>query len=137
MGSLEAFRITWFCITAGAVMGAVLASWLCASAYRLRRRLDIVHARSECDHCDTQVRNFDNVPIIGWLLLMGRCRSCKERIPARYLAFEVLGAIVGGLLGWWGTWPLVIAAVAALVVPLIISIWRRPLDPSEPMENAR
>jgi leader peptidase (prepilin peptidase)/N-methyltransferase len=73
--------------------GAVAGSFLGVVAHRLPRGESIVAPRSRCPACGTQIASYDNVPIVSWLLLRGRCRSCGDRIPARYPLIELaLGA---------------------------------------------
>lgn len=71
-----------------AVMGAVLGSFLNVVAYRLPRGESLSRPRSRCPGCLTPVRPYDNVPVLSWLLLRGRCRACREPISARYPLVE-------------------------------------------------
>ncbi len=74
------------------IFGAVLGSFLNVVAYRLPRRQSLVRPASRCPVCDTPIRPYDNVPVLSWLLLRGRCRSCKAHISARYPLVEALAA---------------------------------------------
>lgn len=76
------------------VMGAVVGSFLNVVAYRLPRRESLVHPASHCPHCQTPIRPYDNIPVLGWLLLRGRCRGCAERISPRYPIVEALTAVL-------------------------------------------
>jgi leader peptidase (prepilin peptidase)/N-methyltransferase len=71
-----------------AVMGAVFGSFLNVVAYRLPRGESLSRPRSRCPGCETPIKPYDNVPVLSWLLLRGRCRSCGIRIPARYPLVE-------------------------------------------------
>src|SRR3712207_5035271 len=71
-----------------AVLGAVLGSFLNVVAYRLPRGESLSRPRSRCPGCLTQIRAYDNVPVLSWLALRGRCRACREPIPARYPLVE-------------------------------------------------
>jgi leader peptidase (prepilin peptidase) / N-methyltransferase len=71
------------------VGGMVTGSFVGVVAHRLPRGLSIVGPRSVCDSCGTQIAPYDNVPILSWLLLRGRCRACDVRIPARYPLVEL------------------------------------------------
>jgi leader peptidase (prepilin peptidase)/N-methyltransferase len=75
-------------LMAGA-FGAVLGSFLNVVAYRLPRHESVVTPRSRCPRCQTQIRSIDNVPVLSWVLLRGRCRDCSEPIPARYPLVEL------------------------------------------------
>jgi leader peptidase (prepilin peptidase)/N-methyltransferase len=71
-----------------AVMGAVFGSFLNVVGYRLPRGESLSRPRSRCPRCETPIRPYDNVPVLSWIALRGRCRSCGERIPARYPLVE-------------------------------------------------
>jgi len=60
--------------------------------YRLPGKLPIGLSRSVCDECGQRIRWYDNIPILSYLLLGGRCRYCKSRIPVRYLLIELITA---------------------------------------------
>jgi leader peptidase (prepilin peptidase)/N-methyltransferase len=73
--------------------GMVAGSFISVVAHRLPRGLSIVGPRSRCPSCGAQIAAYDNVPVISWLLLRGRCRRCRDRISPRYPAVELgLGA---------------------------------------------
>ena len=76
------------------LLGAAVGSFLNVVAYRLPRGESLVSPRSRCPSCDTPIGPFDNVPVLSWLLLRGRCRSCGERISSRYPLVEALTAAV-------------------------------------------
>jgi leader peptidase (prepilin peptidase)/N-methyltransferase len=71
-----------------AVMGAIFGSFLNVVAYRLPRGESLSRPRSRCPSCDAAIRPYDNVPVLSWLLLRGRCRACGVRISARYPLVE-------------------------------------------------
>jgi len=77
-----------------AVLGAVVGSFLNVVAYRLPRRESLVTPASRCPACGTPIKAHDNVPVIGWLLLRGRCRACAQAISPRYPAVEALTAVL-------------------------------------------
>lgn len=80
-----------FLTAASLVCGLVLGSFLNVCIYRLPRQLSISHPRrSFCPDCRQQIRFYDNIPLISWLLLGGRCRYCRESISPRYLLVEFL-----------------------------------------------
>src|SRR5437660_12921449 len=64
--------------------GAAIGSFVNVLAYRLPRRESIVTPRSRCPHCGTQIAGYDNIPVVSWLVLRGRCRHCDATIPVRY-----------------------------------------------------
>jgi leader peptidase (prepilin peptidase) / N-methyltransferase len=75
-----------------AILGAVIGSFLNVVAYRLPRRESLVKPGSQCPGCATPIKLYDNVPVLGWLLLRGRCRSCRQAISPRYPVVEALTA---------------------------------------------
>jgi leader peptidase (prepilin peptidase)/N-methyltransferase len=74
--------------------GAAIGSFVNVLAYRLPRRESIVKPRSRCPHCETQIAGYDNIPVLSWFLLRGRCRHCKASIPVRYPLVEALTALL-------------------------------------------
>ena len=69
--------------------GMITGSFLGVVAHRVPQGRSIVGPRSECPACGATIAAYDNVPVISWLLLGGRCRSCDARIPARYPLIEL------------------------------------------------
>jgi leader peptidase (prepilin peptidase)/N-methyltransferase len=76
-----------------APFGLVIGSFLNVVAYRLPLRQSIAFPGSHCPSCEAPVKAYDNVPVLSWLLLRGRCRACGERISPRYPAVELLTAL--------------------------------------------
>jgi leader peptidase (prepilin peptidase) / N-methyltransferase len=74
------------------VFGALFGSFLNVVVYRLPRHESIVRPPSHCTSCGMQVKPYDNVPILSWLLLRGHCRGCGAPISARYPLIEALTA---------------------------------------------
>lgn len=75
--------------TIGFIGGAVMGSFLSVVAHRVPRGESIVGPRSRCAGCGAQIAAYDNIPILSWLLLRGRCRHCQTRISARYPLVEL------------------------------------------------
>lgn len=76
-------------------LGAALGSFLAVVADRLPRRESLLHPPSRCRTCAQPIAPRDNVPIVSWFALRGRCRHCAAFIPLRFLVFEILGAAGG------------------------------------------
>lgn len=72
------------------LLGLAIGSFLNVVIWRVPRGESIVHPPSACPKCQTQISNRDNVPVLGWLLLRGKCRTCAEPISARYPLVEAL-----------------------------------------------
>jgi leader peptidase (prepilin peptidase)/N-methyltransferase len=79
--------------------GAAIGSFVNVLAYRLPRHESIVHPRSRCPECGTQIAAYDNVPVLSWLFLGGRCRACGTHISARYPIVEALTAALFVVVG--------------------------------------
>jgi leader peptidase (prepilin peptidase)/N-methyltransferase len=83
-----------------ALLGAVVGSFLNVVIHRLPRGESIVRPGSRCTSCGRAIRPFDNVPVLAWLWLRGRCRHCGARISARYPLVEALTAALFAALAW-------------------------------------
>jgi leader peptidase (prepilin peptidase)/N-methyltransferase len=71
------------------VLGFLFGSFLNVCISRLPRHESIVHPRSHCPQCGAAIRWYDNIPLLSWLLLRGRCRDCKQPISWRYPLVEL------------------------------------------------
>jgi leader peptidase (prepilin peptidase)/N-methyltransferase len=60
----------------------------------VRQALSVVHPPSHCPRCNSPIRPWDNVPVLSWLVLRGRCRSCRQPIPLRYPAVEAANGLL-------------------------------------------
>jgi leader peptidase (prepilin peptidase)/N-methyltransferase len=80
-----------------ALMGAVFGSFLNVVAYRLPRGESLSRPRSRCPGCQTPIRPYDNVPVLSWLALRGRCRSCRAPISWRYPFVEAATGLLCAL----------------------------------------
>ena len=76
------------------LMGSLIGSFLNVCIYRIPRGLSIIRPSSRCPSCNNAIRPYDNVPIMSFLILRGRCRDCGERIPFRYPAVETMNALL-------------------------------------------
>jgi leader peptidase (prepilin peptidase)/N-methyltransferase len=81
-----------FAAAIAGAFGATVGSFLNVVAYRLPRRESLVRPGSRCPGCATAIRPYDNLPVLGWLLLRGRCRSCAMTISPRYPLVEAITA---------------------------------------------
>jgi leader peptidase (prepilin peptidase)/N-methyltransferase len=86
-------------------LGLIIGSFLNVVIYRVPIGKSIVRPASACPGCRTQIAARDNIPVVSWLLLRGRCRSCGERISARYPLVELGTALLWVGLGWWALTP--------------------------------
>jgi leader peptidase (prepilin peptidase) / N-methyltransferase len=81
-----------FAAAVAGAFGATIGSFLNVVAYRLPRSESLVHPGSHCPGCGTAIKAYDNVPVLGWLWLRGRCRSCRAPISPRYPIIEATTA---------------------------------------------
>jgi leader peptidase (prepilin peptidase)/N-methyltransferase len=81
-------------IALAAVGGLLVGSFLNVVVYRLPRNESLMHPRSRCPSCETQLRAIDNIPVVSWLALRGRCHHCGAPISARYPLVELSTAVL-------------------------------------------
>ena len=72
------------------LFGLVFGSFLNVCIYRMPRGLSVVSPRSACPACHAPIAGYDNIPVLSWLILRGKCRHCKARISPRYALVELL-----------------------------------------------
>jgi leader peptidase (prepilin peptidase)/N-methyltransferase len=72
-----------------AILGLIFGSFINVAAYRVPADLSVVHPPSACPTCNHPIRHRDNIPVISWFLLKGRCRDCETPISVRYPIVEV------------------------------------------------
>ncbi len=106
-------------IVAGGLFGAIIGSFLNVVAHRVPLGESLVSPGSHCPGCGAEVKPYDNIPVVSWLLLRGRCRSCGMRISPRYplveLATAIAFAAVVGVRGFDNDLVLELPFVAALI----------------------
>ena len=103
-------------------LGAIIGSFLNVIIHRVPNEQSIVFPNSACPKCGTAIKGYDNIPIVSWLILRGKCRACLAPISARYPAVELLTGIVFVLIYWdTGVTPIlpVYLAFGAAVIALI------------------
>jgi leader peptidase (prepilin peptidase)/N-methyltransferase len=76
------------------IFGAVVGSFLNVCIFRIPKDESIVFPPSHCQNCDYRIRWYDNIPILSYLLLGGKCRSCKSPISAQYPVVELINALL-------------------------------------------
>lgn len=123
------------------ILGLLIGSFLNVVAYRVPIGMSIVKPRSSCPGCKHEIAAYDNLPLISWLLLRGKCRHCATPIPDRYPLVEALTALTWMALGIWAWQPDAVdptGAPALMIDPLLptvlivasigIALWLIDLD---------
>lgn len=83
-----------------ALLGLFVGSFLNVVIHRVPNGESVVRPRSRCPSCGQEIAWYDNIPVLSWVLLRGRCRRCQTTISVRYPLVEVLTAVVFGALAW-------------------------------------
>lgn len=121
-------------VTLAFVAGLLIGSFLNVCIYRLPRDLSVVAPRSFCPACEKQISWYDNVPIISFLILRGRCRNCQQSIPLRYPLVELATAFLFGTAVFqWGVSVQAVkyCVLSAILVTLIGSDLEERILPDE------
>jgi len=82
------------------LFGALIGSFLNVCISRLPAGLSVVRPRSRCPKCETPIAWYDNLPVLSWLVLRGRCRSCRASISLMYPLVELAVALMWAWMGW-------------------------------------
>lgn len=113
------------------LLGLLVGSFLNVVIHRVPEGISLVHPPSACPACGRRVRPYDNVPVLSWLVLRGRCRDCEARISARYPAVELATGVLFVLVGWQfgmdGYLPAALSLVAGGVALFMIDLDRQRL----------
>lgn len=104
------------------ILGACIGSFLNAVIYRVPNEKSLL-ARSACPRCGRNIAFYHNIPIIGWLVLRGRCISCIEPISWRYPAVELLTVVVFILTAWQLGWTVFLPVALVFVSTMIALIF--------------
>lgn len=106
------------------VGGLSMGSFVTVVAHRVPRGESIVRPRSRCPGCGTQISAVDNIPVLSWLLLRGRCRHCREQISSRYPLTELaLGAFYAAtVIVLWGEAAEVVLGIAFVTMLAAITL---------------
>ncbi|MFC3687372.1 prepilin peptidase [Aquipuribacter hungaricus] len=128
--------LTTFAVVAAGLFGLLVGSFLNVVVHRVPRGLSVVRPPSACPGCGAPVRPRDNVPVLSWLLLRGRCRDCGEPISGRYplvetatgLAFAgvVAAVLLEGPTPWVVPALLYLAAVSIALTLIDVDVHRLP-----------
>lgn len=105
------------------ILGACVGSFLNVLIYRTPNNISIIAPASHCPNCKTTLKWIDNIPVLSWIFLGGKCRYCKSPISPRYIMVELLNVILWllSVFVFWKTSPL-IAVIFALASSILIVI---------------
>jgi len=106
-----------------AVVGAMIGSFLNVVIHRLPREQSIVFPNSTCPRCRASIRAYDNIPILSFLLLRGKCRACGARISPRYPAVEALTALLFAAVTWHDGVSLILAFDLAFTASMVALVF--------------
>jgi leader peptidase (prepilin peptidase)/N-methyltransferase len=82
------------------VLGSFIGSFLNVIVYRVPLNRSIISPSSACTGCGTRINGYDNIPVLSWLLLRGKCRTCKSAISVRYPIVELGTGLFFGIVVW-------------------------------------
>src|SRR5688572_16155756 len=117
---------TFWLILAG-LLGACIGSFLNVVIYRLPLGQSLVTPPSRCPKCGYRLKFYDNIPVLGWLLLGGRCRECKHKISIQYPIVELITAVLFVIVVWM-TPPGPLLASRLLLLCILIALFGIDLE---------
>jgi leader peptidase (prepilin peptidase)/N-methyltransferase len=100
------------------ILGLVVGSFLGAYTYRYPRRIQIIKGRSFCPKCETKITWYDNLPLLSFALLNGKCRNCGKKISFRYPVIELMTA-----LGFVGIWYFSLPSLLFIILPILMAVF--------------
>jgi leader peptidase (prepilin peptidase)/N-methyltransferase len=109
-----------FVLVFAGLFGLVIGSFLNVVVYRVPAGIPLTR-ESRCPSCDAPVRPWQNVPVISWLALRGRCASCGASISTRYPAVELATAAAFVAVAWWALYAVADPGYTSSVVPVVIA----------------
>lgn len=110
------------------ILGAIIGSFLNVCIYRIPEGLSIVSPSSRCSSCGTPIKFYDNIPILSYIFLLGRCRSCRTRLSIQYPLVEFINAVLYVMVlqrfGYDSPWVLIVYLIfiSSLVVIFFIDL---------------
>jgi leader peptidase (prepilin peptidase) / N-methyltransferase len=120
-----------FTIAAG-VFGLLFGSFLNVVIHRMPRDQSMVRGRSMCPHCKKTIAWYDNIPLVSWLILRGKCRACGWKIPFRYPLVELLTALSAAGAMWVSGLTLTtlwVFAFLAIMIAITFIDWEHQIIP--------
>lgn len=116
-----------FAVVVATLLGLVVGSFLNVVVARVPERRSLVSPPSACPACGTPIKPYDNIPVLSWIVLRGRCRACGEHISAQYPLVEATTAVLYAAIVWrFGAgWDAAVAIMlTSILIPLAIIDWQ-------------
>jgi leader peptidase (prepilin peptidase)/N-methyltransferase len=110
-------------VLAAGISGLLIGSFLNVCIYRIPRDISVVAPRSFCPECGVRVPWFDNVPLLSYVVLHGRCRDCKQRIGFRYPAVEAMTALLFAIIAYRYGWTPIAGKWLLWEAILVVLFW--------------
>ncbi|WP_205750014.1 A24 family peptidase [Cryobacterium sp. SO1] len=105
-----------------AALGVLIGSFLNVVVYRVPAGLSVMSPPSACPACGRRIKAFDNIPVLSWLVLQGKCRTCKAPISTRYPLVEAgTGLMFAAVAFWWASSSLLIGSLQVGLDSLILT----------------
>lgn len=105
------------------LLGAVVGSFLNVWADRMPAGISLIEPPSHCPHCGRRLSAWELIPVLSWVILRGRCRTCGEKIPWRVPIVELLTGLLFGLAAWrFGLRPYTFLVLLYLSLLIVLSI---------------
>lgn len=99
--SVDIRRVTVLFACALGAVGLLIGSFLNVVIWRVPRGESVVRPASACPHCGARIKAYDNIPVLSWLILHGKCRGCGEPISWRYPLVEATTGVLFAATTWW------------------------------------
>tara|TARA_Y100001934_G_C12340983_1_gene770189 strand:- start:392 stop:1270 length:879 start_codon:yes stop_codon:yes gene_type:complete len=113
---------TTFVLTSAYLFGSCIGSFLNVVIYRLPAGKSVVHPGSACPSCEQPIAWYDNLPVVSWFVLLGKCRHCKAPFSFRYAAIELaVGLFAAGLVYRYGLGPFALSHFVAASIMIAIA----------------
>ncbi|NOR73492.1 MAG: prepilin peptidase, partial [Mariprofundaceae bacterium] len=112
-----------FLVFASGLFGLLFGSFSNVCVHRIPLQISIVSPRSRCPACEHEIAWYDNIPLVSWLMLSGKCRSCRAPISIRYPALELFMGLSWAGLAWKFGWsPVLIQALVMISLLWILTL---------------
>lgn len=112
----------WLALGWFAFIGACVGSFLNVVVYRVPNSLSLMRPGSHCPNCKHPIRFWHNIPVLGWIILRGRCKDCRQKIPVRYPAVELFTGLMWGIFFYVTVTATVARAIAANAVAPVMDV---------------